>query len=405
MAQIHDRPAVDRKARLKIPAQNIGKQAPNVRVGNWLEVYEAMDLETAKVEASAASSARPRPARGLPRAATTSRARSGSSSRAMFSAPRRSSARRATCPRCAAVSARRSASARATASSGKNAKPVRDRQARGVRRRLQRDERHRHLSSPPPRPAAASPSSAPARPASPSPRTSRRPDTRDGVRRLAASRRCPALRHPELQAREARPRRATCRTAPPARSSSSATRNRDRRRSHDRRAAARRATTLSSSRTGASIGNQLENPRARTCRGDPGDGVPRARQPAAASSCRPACASRSSVGQTSGRHRRRRHVDGLRAHGGAARRRATSRCVYRRTEAEMLGRDEERQHAREEGVRFEFLAAPVRFARRRRPRARGPNSSAWSSASRTRAAGAGRSPSRARSSTSTRTPS
>lgn len=35
--------------------------------------------------------------------------------------------------------------------------------------------------------------------------------------------------------------------------------------------------------------------------------------------------------------------------------------VYRRTEREMVGREEERQHAREEGVRFEFLAAPARF--------------------------------------------
>jgi glutamate synthase (NADPH/NADH) small chain len=35
--------------------------------------------------------------------------------------------------------------------------------------------------------------------------------------------------------------------------------------------------------------------------------------------------------------------------------------VYRRTEKEMVGREEERQHAREEGVRFEFLAAPVRL--------------------------------------------
>ena len=33
--------------------------------------------------------------------------------------------------------------------------------------------------------------------------------------------------------------------------------------------------------------------------------------------------------------------------------------VYRRTDAEMQGREEERNHAREEGVRFEFLAAPV----------------------------------------------
>ncbi len=36
-------------------------------------------------------------------------------------------------------------------------------------------------------------------------------------------------------------------------------------------------------------------------------------------------------------------------------------CVYRRTEAEMLGRAEERKHAREEGVRFEFLTIPLRF--------------------------------------------
>jgi glutamate synthase (NADPH/NADH) small chain len=36
-------------------------------------------------------------------------------------------------------------------------------------------------------------------------------------------------------------------------------------------------------------------------------------------------------------------------------------CVYRRTEAEMLGREEERQHAREEGVDFQFLTIPLRF--------------------------------------------
>ncbi len=36
-------------------------------------------------------------------------------------------------------------------------------------------------------------------------------------------------------------------------------------------------------------------------------------------------------------------------------------CVYRRTEAEQTGREEERAHAREEGVRFEYLASPVRF--------------------------------------------
>jgi glutamate synthase (NADPH/NADH) small chain len=33
--------------------------------------------------------------------------------------------------------------------------------------------------------------------------------------------------------------------------------------------------------------------------------------------------------------------------------------IYRRTEAEMQGRTEERKHAREEGVHFEFLTAPV----------------------------------------------
>lgn len=36
-------------------------------------------------------------------------------------------------------------------------------------------------------------------------------------------------------------------------------------------------------------------------------------------------------------------------------------CVYRRTEAEMLGREEERQHARDEGVDFQFLTIPLRF--------------------------------------------
>ena len=36
-------------------------------------------------------------------------------------------------------------------------------------------------------------------------------------------------------------------------------------------------------------------------------------------------------------------------------------CAYRRTEAEQKGRMEERAHAREEGVRFEYLAAPERF--------------------------------------------
>ncbi|MBI1802484.1 MAG: FAD-dependent oxidoreductase [Chloroflexi bacterium] len=36
-------------------------------------------------------------------------------------------------------------------------------------------------------------------------------------------------------------------------------------------------------------------------------------------------------------------------------------CVYRRSEAEMPGRAEERVNAREEGVLFEYLTAPVRF--------------------------------------------
>lgn len=36
-------------------------------------------------------------------------------------------------------------------------------------------------------------------------------------------------------------------------------------------------------------------------------------------------------------------------------------CVYRRTEAEMPGKIEERNNAREEGVKFEWLTAPIRF--------------------------------------------
>jgi glutamate synthase (NADPH/NADH) small chain len=36
-------------------------------------------------------------------------------------------------------------------------------------------------------------------------------------------------------------------------------------------------------------------------------------------------------------------------------------CVYRRTESEMRGREEERIHAREEGVQFQFLTIPLRF--------------------------------------------
>jgi glutamate synthase (NADPH/NADH) small chain len=37
------------------------------------------------------------------------------------------------------------------------------------------------------------------------------------------------------------------------------------------------------------------------------------------------------------------------------------RCMYRRTEAEMPGRAEERVHARDERVIIDFLVAPVRF--------------------------------------------
>jgi glutamate synthase (NADPH/NADH) small chain len=36
-------------------------------------------------------------------------------------------------------------------------------------------------------------------------------------------------------------------------------------------------------------------------------------------------------------------------------------CMYRRTEAEQKGREEERKHAREEGVQFNYLTVPVRF--------------------------------------------
>jgi glutamate synthase (NADPH/NADH) small chain len=36
-------------------------------------------------------------------------------------------------------------------------------------------------------------------------------------------------------------------------------------------------------------------------------------------------------------------------------------CMYRRTEAEQKGREEERRHAREEGVQFMYLTVPIRF--------------------------------------------
>lgn len=45
------RPDVDRKARLKIPAQPIPKQDPAIRVHNWDEVYLPIHLKTAKIEA------------------------------------------------------------------------------------------------------------------------------------------------------------------------------------------------------------------------------------------------------------------------------------------------------------------------------------------------------------------
>ncbi|HVC30574.1 MAG TPA: FAD-dependent oxidoreductase, partial [Steroidobacteraceae bacterium] len=36
-------------------------------------------------------------------------------------------------------------------------------------------------------------------------------------------------------------------------------------------------------------------------------------------------------------------------------------CIYRRTESELRGREEERRHAREEGVHFQYLTTPLRF--------------------------------------------
>jgi len=43
---------LDRKARLQIPAQTMPKQAPEARIHNWDEVYLPLDLETARIEAS-----------------------------------------------------------------------------------------------------------------------------------------------------------------------------------------------------------------------------------------------------------------------------------------------------------------------------------------------------------------
>lgn len=51
MAESQERPKVDRKARLQIPAQKIAKQDPNVRILNWSEVYLPLSLDMAKAEA------------------------------------------------------------------------------------------------------------------------------------------------------------------------------------------------------------------------------------------------------------------------------------------------------------------------------------------------------------------
>jgi glutamate synthase (NADPH/NADH) small chain len=51
MAQSKERPPVDRKARLQIPAQPIPKQAPNTRINNWSEVYLPLSLDVARIEA------------------------------------------------------------------------------------------------------------------------------------------------------------------------------------------------------------------------------------------------------------------------------------------------------------------------------------------------------------------
>lgn len=51
MAESHERPKIDRKARLQIPPQEIRKQDPNVRVLNWSEVYLPLSLDMAKAEA------------------------------------------------------------------------------------------------------------------------------------------------------------------------------------------------------------------------------------------------------------------------------------------------------------------------------------------------------------------
>jgi glutamate synthase (NADPH/NADH) small chain len=52
VAEAPSRPKVDRKARLKIPAQPMPKQDPKERIHNWNETYLFIDFETAKVEAT-----------------------------------------------------------------------------------------------------------------------------------------------------------------------------------------------------------------------------------------------------------------------------------------------------------------------------------------------------------------
>src|ERR1700682_6741652 len=51
MAESHERPQVDRKARLQLPPQKIAKQDPNVRVLNWSEVDLPLSVDMAKAEA------------------------------------------------------------------------------------------------------------------------------------------------------------------------------------------------------------------------------------------------------------------------------------------------------------------------------------------------------------------
>jgi glutamate synthase (NADPH/NADH) small chain len=63
------------------------------------------------------------------------------------------------------------------------------------------------------------------------------------------------------------------------------------------------------------------------------------------------------------RHRRRRHGDGLRAHGRAPGREIVT-CLYRRDRANMPGSQREVPNAEEEGVVFEWLAAPKSSVRR-----------------------------------------